>query len=116
MSMEIVIAVLIAGAAVAMVIAPLARGPRRVRSGLDPGLADEVALDREIARYRAALRGGTLCLDCGRANPDDSRFCAECGRRLLRAGGHGRGEVPEPARHEAEPGMDRDPGGGDDSA
>ena len=33
----------------------------------------------------AALRAGTVCRRCGRANPSGSAFCAECGRRLRSA-------------------------------
>jgi ribosomal protein L40E len=44
--------------------------------------AGDDELEREVARYRAALRAGTLCRKCGAANPPDSRFCAECGAGL----------------------------------
>lgn len=86
--MELIVVLLIAGAAVAAVMVPLLRtGPVH-----DPGLEDAAgermprpaagAREAEIERYRHALRAGTVCRRCGRANPDDSRYCAECGRRL----------------------------------
>lgn len=45
-----------------------------------PGEHDE--LEREVARYRLALRAGTLCSECGRANEPGSRYCGECGAPL----------------------------------
>lgn len=39
-------------------------------------------LEGEIARFRAALREGTACPECGEANPAGSRFCGGCGRAL----------------------------------
>lgn len=39
-------------------------------------------LEREVTRYRTALRAGTLCRKCGAANPPESRFCADCGAAL----------------------------------
>lgn len=86
--MELIVVLLIAGAAVAAVLIPLVRrgpahdpslddGPARPRRQRDP--AETEAL---IARYRQALRDGTVCRRCGRANPAGSRYCAECGRRL----------------------------------
>lgn len=44
--------------------------------------ADRDGLEREVARYRSAIRAGTLCRKCGAANPPESRFCAECGAGL----------------------------------
>ena len=47
--------------------------------------ASAVDLDRVEARileYRAALRRRTLCGRCLYANPEASRFCAQCGSRL----------------------------------
>lgn len=77
-------AFIIAAAAVAAVVYPLLRGegagvPLEAEEAQDAPPAD---VEAEVARYRAALRAGTLCGRCGRANPEDSRFCAECGRRL----------------------------------
>lgn len=39
-------------------------------------------LEAEIAAVREGLRRGTTCEDCGHRNPEGSRFCASCGRRL----------------------------------
>ena len=82
--MEYVVAFVIAAAAVAAVVYPLLRG-EGAGVPLDAEEAQDsppVDVEAEVSRYRAALRGGTLCARCGRANPQDSRFCAECGRRL----------------------------------
>jgi hypothetical protein len=45
----------------------------------------EERIEREVRRYRTALRAGTLCTECGQANPASSAFCYECGRRLPQA-------------------------------
>jgi len=60
---------------------------------IPPGDLD--ALEREIAAVREAIRGGTLCRECGRANGPGSRFCGGCGSGLPetasgREGGEGR--------------------------
>ena len=39
-------------------------------------------IEREVLRYREALRAGTLCPRCGQANPPGSVYCADCGKRL----------------------------------
>jgi hypothetical protein len=39
-------------------------------------------VEREVARYREALRAGTICRKCGEANAPGSRFCADCGSEL----------------------------------
>lgn len=75
--METVIIVVAVLGALALVLVPLARG----RGGASAP-ADDAGLEREIATYRAALRSGTLCRRCGRANVDGARFCADCGRAL----------------------------------
>jgi hypothetical protein len=83
--MEALVIIVMVLAAVAAVIYPLLR-----RSGTEPldpaGSAppDDDALEREVARYRAALRAGTLCRRCGAAKREGSRYCAECGRRIQR--------------------------------
>jgi hypothetical protein len=80
--MEIIVVMLIAVLAVGAVLLPLVR--RRGAETLDApvAVADDAALEAEIAEYRAALRAGTLCARCGYPNPAGSRFCAECGRAL----------------------------------
>lgn len=40
------------------------------------------SLERDVARYREALRAGTICRKCGEANPPESRFCGDCGAAL----------------------------------
>jgi hypothetical protein len=44
--------------------------------------AGKNSLEREVARYREAVRAGTVCGRCGEANPPGSRFCGECGNAL----------------------------------
>ncbi len=78
--MDILIVTVVALVAVAAVMYPILR-PGSGRRG--PVIGDEKALEAEVGRYRAALRAGTLCLDCGQPNPDDSRFCARCGSTLI---------------------------------
>jgi hypothetical protein len=85
--MELTIALLIAIAAVAAVLYPLIRGdgagvPLEAEELDVAEAADTEDVEAAVSRYRAALRADTLCRRCGRANPDGSRFCAECGRRL----------------------------------
>lgn len=46
----------------------------------DVALDDE--LENEVARYREAIKAGTLCSRCGEANPVDARFCRDCGKAL----------------------------------
>jgi hypothetical protein len=90
--METVVVLVIACAAALAVVLPLVRpgDPARDRTFFDPtadspapaALADLPSLERDIQRYRKALRHGTVCSRCGQANPEGSRFCYECGRRL----------------------------------
>lgn len=67
--------------ALALVMLPLMR-----RRRAESGAADDASLETEIRQYRAALRAGTLCRRCGRANRDGARFCADCGRALAGRG------------------------------
>jgi hypothetical protein len=90
--MEIVVILLITATAVVAVMHPLLRGRSTMRDaeldapeGSRPTLREPGAVEREIERYRAALRAGTVCRRCGCANPEGSRFCFECGRRLPNA-------------------------------
>jgi len=98
--MEIVIIVLVGLAAAAAVLVPMVRGGRGRSthagdvvesappeapddSGEAAGGADletDRDIEREVARYRTALRAGTVCAWCGEANPADARFCFRCGR------------------------------------
>ena len=50
-----------------------------------PQQAPDDELEREVLRYRDAVRAGTVCPKCGQANPVDSSYCYECGARLPRA-------------------------------
>ncbi|HEX6558871.1 MAG TPA: hypothetical protein VF021_05395 [Longimicrobiales bacterium] len=76
--MEIAVIAAIAIAAIGIVILPLLR-----RSQAHAGThLTETEIDAEVARYRAAIKGHTLCERCLAANPEGSRFCGECGREL----------------------------------
>jgi pSer/pThr/pTyr-binding forkhead associated (FHA) protein len=35
-----------------------------------------------------------FCTNCGKSNPDDARFCSQCGTRLVTADGGGTGSEP----------------------
>ncbi|HEX7089214.1 MAG TPA: hypothetical protein VF192_03710 [Longimicrobiales bacterium] len=82
--MEILIAVLMAAAAVGAVLVPFIAQGRAAPAGA-PAL-DEDAIEAAVARYREALRAGTVCARCVFANPPGSRFCADCGRPLFEPG------------------------------
>lgn len=82
--------ILIALAAVGLVVTPLLRNDRADDATLDEPLAaagrivqeDAAAIEREVRRYRAAVRAGTVCARCAQANPAGSRYCYDCGRRI----------------------------------
>jgi hypothetical protein len=78
--MEYLIPALIGLAVLAVVATPL------LRRGSGAGATD-ASFDEGVDRYRAALRGGTLCPDCLRANAAGSAFCTECGAALKPAAG-----------------------------
>jgi hypothetical protein len=87
--MEMVVVVLVVGAAVAAVLYPLLRPAPVTGDPLEPEAdapppddAALAAIESDIALYREAMARGTLCERCARANPPASRFCADCGRRL----------------------------------
>lgn len=44
--------------------------------------AGDELIERDVLRYREALRAGTLCARCGQANPPGSAYCSDCGKRL----------------------------------
>jgi len=81
--MEFILVIGIAAVAVAAVLYPTLRTGRNTpRPAIH--FADDDALDAAVALYRAALRAGTVCARCRFANPDGSRYCADCGRRIAR--------------------------------
>ena len=43
---------------------------------------EDADIEKEIARMRAGLKSGVVCVDCGFANEDGSRFCSACGHAL----------------------------------
>lgn len=80
---ELLIVAAIALAVVAFILWPVL-GRARPDDG-PAGAASAVDLDRlerRIGEYRDALRRRTVCERCLFANPDASRFCAQCGVRL----------------------------------
>jgi hypothetical protein len=77
---EIAIIGVIVAAALAAVLYPLlARGAAKPGERLS-----EQALDEQVARYRTAIRKGTLCERCLTANSAHSRYCSDCGSALVR--------------------------------
>lgn len=46
------------------------------------GRGEDAALEEEIGRVRARLKGGVFCSECGHPNGPGSRFCSECGSPL----------------------------------
>nr|PZN90820.1 MAG: hypothetical protein DIU52_06280 [bacterium] len=93
--MEVLIAVLMAAVAVAAVLPPFVARGRAARAASGAGGArDDGLLEAEIARYREALRAGTVCEHCTFANPPGSRYCADCGRRLPAPGTAGAAAGP----------------------
>jgi hypothetical protein len=87
--MEILVVFLITAIAVTAVVLPLVRGRGTTRDpeldapeGTTRTVRQAGEVEREIQRYRVSLSAGTVCRRCGRANPEGSRFCSECGRRL----------------------------------
>jgi hypothetical protein len=82
--MEIMVLGIIAAGACAIIAAPLMRtkNPYTRGQGIPVHLPDDAALEHEVARYRQALRAGTVCVRCRFANPPEGRFCADCGKRL----------------------------------
>ena len=100
--MEMLVIALVAIVAFAAVLVPLFRRPAggdaREFDGGDPVTAStpmsgdvpavtatDDELEREILRYRVAVRAGTVCRTCGQANPAESLFCFECGAKLAPA-------------------------------
>ena len=75
--MEIAVVIVIAVVALGVVAYPLV-----TRSdGSWPAFSED-ALNEQVARYRDAIRRGTLCDRCLNGNPPGSQFCSDCGRRL----------------------------------
>jgi hypothetical protein len=74
---EVAIVVAVITVAFGVVVYPLIR-----RSPGELAQLSEEALDEQVARYREAIRRGTLCDRCLTANPPGSRFCSDCGKLL----------------------------------
>lgn len=80
-----IVVLIVAGAVVASALYPLMRASRISSGpeGVGPGGArGDDDLEAEVSPYRAAVRAGTLCSKCGRANPAGSKYCLECGTKL----------------------------------
>lgn len=76
--------VIVGIAAFAAVLAPIVRGRGDDVASMEfeRGPLDDHAVNAAVERYRAALRANTLCPRCLRANPAESRYCADCGKGL----------------------------------
>lgn len=74
----------IAGALIvfAFIAWPLLGGGDGRRADVGTPATDHERLEDRIREYRHALRQGLVCDRCLYANPDASRFCAQCGSRL----------------------------------
>lgn len=83
---QILVVVAVALGVVAFVAWPLL-SKRRDLAGAAAAI-DAQRIEDRITDYRRALRQRTVCERCLYANPDGSRFCAQCGARLP-AGGAG---------------------------
>ena len=70
------IALLVLGA-VAAVAMPFFRKP-----ATDAVVRDDGALEAMVAKYRSALKAGTVCDRCLRDNPEGSKYCADCGLKF----------------------------------
>lgn len=74
---QVLLVTAVALAVVAFVVWPMLERTRT------PGAAVDIdRIERRILEYREALRRGTVCERCLYANPNASRFCAQCGARL----------------------------------
>lgn len=83
--MELVVVVLLIALAVGAVLWPLLRRDASAPDPADVASAEGMSMaeiERQVARYREALRSNTVCPKCAQANPPGSRFCSDCGRRL----------------------------------
>ena len=77
--MEMLIIVTVVLIALAVVLAPLLRKEKQ------PAAYTPAELDADLARYREAMRTGTVCPRCAEASPPGSRYCMRCGRRIAPA-------------------------------
>jgi hypothetical protein len=94
--MESLLIIVIGLAAAAAVAYPLVRSTNGASDPhLDPdpsiveatdarsaGAVGAPEVEREIMRYREAVRAGTVCGRCRAANREGSRFCSDCGQPL----------------------------------
>lgn len=80
-TIQLLVALVVALAVVGFVAWPMV-SKRRAAPGEAVAGVDPARVEARIADYRRALRRRTVCRRCLYANPDDSRFCAQCGERL----------------------------------
>jgi hypothetical protein len=98
---EIIVVIIVGVAAIAIVFYPLLRPDAPAQDvDMEPladtaagAFAQDDALESDIARYRAAVRAGTICGRCRQANPPGSKFCYECGRAMDGGPGPGEGDM-----------------------
>ena len=77
MATEIIVALVIAAALIVGAVVTQLKRPQHV-----PVRMNDEALDQKVARYREAIKRGTLCERCLTANPGGSRYCADCGKAV----------------------------------
>jgi zinc-ribbon domain len=92
--METVVTIILGLAVASAVLLPLMARGRAFDYDWD-GSADERSregrretVEADVLRYREAMHAGTICTRCAQANPAGSRFCMDCGRKLMNAPAH----------------------------
>jgi len=76
---EYLIVLLVVSVGIAAVLIPLLRSGGVLQAAR---LETDDAIEDAVSAYRTALRDGTVCRTCLRANRAGSRYCADCGRSL----------------------------------
>lgn len=94
MDSTLAIVVVVALAVLGFVAWPLIGRRNGTAASVAAAPLDDQAIERRIREVRAALRRGTVCDRCLYANPEDSRFCAQCGTRLSAAAPPAPDEAP----------------------
>lgn len=95
-TVQLLVALVVALVVVGFVVWPMV-SKRRGVSSEPTAVVDSDRVEARIADYRRALRRRTVCRRCLYANPDDSRFCAQCGERLPAADAAGADVANPPA-------------------
>lgn len=76
---EYLIVLLVVSVGAAAVIIPLLRSGGATHAAQ---LSSDADIKEAVTNYRSALREGTVCRKCLRANRPGSRYCADCGKEL----------------------------------